>query len=132
MSKNSLYLIVAIALAATAATFFVTGHDPKRVCFMTDTGPAGQNFINPTAAGTDDSVGTKATTRGYPFRYYEDPFPVDCISQSSSGLSNTFNTAHLAYDLLVWLAAAFLLFLPSALLGWWRGPRMLGDFKGRA
>lgn len=127
MSKNSLYLIVAIALAATAATFFITTTGATVSCQSIITGPqdlvVGQHMQSPSA---------KITTRGYPFGYYQEPLPTDCVATDNSAIGSTFNPERLAYDLLVWAVVAFLLFLPSALFKWWRGPRMLGDFKGRA
>lgn len=123
MSKNSLYLIVAIALAATAATFFVSKHDTQQSCFMNDTIIQGDAEAIP----KHSVPATYAVVRGYPFGYYQEPWPAGCVPASNSVVSTTFNTAHLSYDLLIWLAVAVLLFVPSALLKMWRGPRMLGD-----
>lgn len=128
MSKNSLYLIVALALAATAASFFVSKNDTQRSCFMNDAIVQGDAEAIP----KHDAPATYATVRGYPFGYYQEPWPAGCVPASDSAASTTFNTAHLSYDLLIWLAVAFLLFVPSTLLKMWRGPRMLGDFRRHA
>lgn len=129
MSKSALYLIVVIALAATAATFFVTKQTASIKCM---TGFAtGATQVSAEQTPTSDTAGfVKPTARGFPFSYYREPLPNNCVPQDMS-FGSTFNTAHLAYDLLIWLAVAFLLFLPSTLLRMWRGPRMLGDFKER-
>jgi hypothetical protein len=126
MSKGTLYLIVAIAVAVTAGTFFVAKDGHRVACTpiirATDTDLSSNTF----GSSDDQPLSLTPTNRGYPFGYYQDPLSAttSCIpNKTSSG----FNTAHLAYDLLIWLGAATLLFLPSALFRWWRGPAMLGD-----
>lgn len=131
MSKSALYLIVVIALAATAATFFVTKPTASIKCMTGFATGATQVSAEQTPTLDATSYSVKPIMRGFPFSYYREPLPNDCVPQNMS-FGSTFNTAHLAYDLLIWLAVAFLLFLPSTLLRMWRGPRMLGDFKGRA
>lgn len=125
MSKNSLYLIAAIAIAATAATFFMTKNGPQVACTQvihaTDIGVI---TARPAASGTQSLASTE---RGYPFEYYRDPVSANTSCIPTAQTSGGFNTAHLAYDAIVWAAVGFLLFLPSALLNWWRGPAMLGD-----
>jgi len=118
-------------MAVTAGSFLASGHDQHRSCFVNNAfadEPAIQAAASPGASGV--SAPTYATVRGFPLRYYEEPFPANCVSYNAS-TGGVFNTAHLAYDFLIWLGAATLLFLPSALYKWWRGPAMLGDFKGR-
>lgn len=128
MSKNSLYLIVAIALAATAGTFFLTRNGPTVVC---DSLIA--NTPELSVAQLEQPPSIKIVMRGYPLSYYQEPLPANCISTASANAYKSgFSTVHLAYDLLIWLGVAILLFLPSALLRWWRGPAMLGDKMRRA
>lgn len=117
MSKNSLYLIVAIALGATAGSFFIT-RNSSQACTVMRAIPAASSPIEEQA---------HAAARGYPFWYYQEPLPLSCMSGNNVAVGGTFNTASLAYDFLIWLMAALLLCLPSALFRWWRGPRMLGD-----
>jgi hypothetical protein len=128
MSKNSLYLIVAIAMAATAATFFVAKTKATVQCQSIIAGP--QDLVVGQHMGGTASA--NITARGYPFGYYQEPLPSGCVVTDNSVVGSTFNPARMAYDFLIWAAVAFLLFLPSALLKWWRGPRMLGDFGRRA
>ncbi|HVV67373.1 MAG TPA: hypothetical protein VHB72_04915 [Candidatus Saccharimonadales bacterium] len=129
MNKNSLYIVVALSLAITAATFFITGHDTKRTCALATMGNDAENLVNlnPSAVASSNAP-TQATVHGYPFRYYEEPLPANCVASGAAAGGSGFNTAHLAYDLLIWAVVALLLFMPSVLINMWRGgPRMLGD-----
>lgn len=122
MSKNSLYLIVAIALAATAASFFIVRNSSSQSCTTIQA-------VETASAPTEEKLHAKV--HGYPLGYYQEPLPLNCMSGYTSPSRSIFNTAHLAYDFLIWLGVTILLFLPSTLFKWWRGPRMLGDFRRR-
>ncbi|HVV26191.1 MAG TPA: hypothetical protein VHC21_04145 [Candidatus Saccharimonadales bacterium] len=131
MSKNSLYLIVAIAIAATAATFFVTKKAAPVECVTGFADATTQTSIKPVSASDSLSRPVNPTTRGFPLGYYREPLPEDCVAQNALA-GGTFNPTHLADDFLIWLIVSILLFLPAAIYKAWRGPRMLGDFGRRA
>jgi hypothetical protein len=117
MSKNSLYLIVAFALAATAASFFITRNSSQSCVTI--------QAVETASSPTEETLHAKV--HGYPMSYYQEPMPLNCMSGFASPSTSTFNTTHLAYDFLIWLGVALLLFFPPILYRWWSGPKMLGD-----
>ncbi|MGH7193822.1 MAG: hypothetical protein ACREJM_09855 [Candidatus Saccharimonadales bacterium] len=127
MNKNSLYIVIALAVAVTAGTFFVSKHDTHRSCFMNGIVSEKELLAEPVPGGSVPNI--HATVRGYPFWYYQEPFPAGCLSADGLGAGG-FSAGHLGDDFLVWLAVSLAALI---VLTWGRSLRdkpMFGDKTG--
>jgi hypothetical protein len=103
LAPTTLILVVFI----TAATFVVKGHNSAVTCFQSD-----DTSITQETKPAPDSPPTEATVRGFPFWYYQEPLPLDCmtidgVASMASASTSNFNGAHFAGDLLIWILLAF-------------------------
>jgi hypothetical protein len=131
MSKNALYLVVVCALAITGLSFFVSRNGAP-TCTVNNALGGDQSAFTPKNIARTGAEEIHATVHGYPYWYYQEPFPANCISRQGTSSLTGLNMNHLGSDLLIWLLVSLAVTLGAAGLKAWRGPKMLGDNVRRA
>jgi hypothetical protein len=104
MSKITIIVLIALAGAflLTASSFILRRENTKDTCFLND--EIQLDRYTPAAVRTNDSPPTPQVVRGFPFAYYNAPFPANCYDYGETPPSTGLNELKLDYDLLIWFA----------------------------
>jgi hypothetical protein len=107
MSRKLALIITGLVLGGliTGATYAVGHHNPQITCTVQAQGAVPQS-IQWQNAWDDAHPPIRAQEKGFPFSYYRQPFPADCIPNENISPQTGLMTKYLVLDYLIWALAA--------------------------